>query len=208
MRGVSCPGVLRPSEEKSARRLSHCLWWDGVVAKNFGAEGLDHRAVLPRVAGEAGFAAGLFEKGHAVPVMLDRNLGQKQSATAALADEQAVAADLNGLGRNRLGWSENAEFDLEVRSFRERDRRKPVVLERRGPRRLAHGAIDRSRRKHVADASPELAVEMQRREHAARLRQMGGGRVERNLVSRERRLDRLVRQAQQLRSFLLGKFVS
>ena len=66
----------------------------GSVSEHFGGEGLDRRALLPCVRRQSSFAAGLFEKVYAIPIVFDRNLRQEQAAWSVHADQQTVAADL------------------------------------------------------------------------------------------------------------------
>ncbi len=76
----------------------------GVVAEDLGSKGLDFSAFSPGIRRQAGFEAGLFEKGDAIPFALDGNLRQEEAAAAVLADKQAVAPDFNGFRFNGL-WS-------------------------------------------------------------------------------------------------------
>lgn len=96
---VQDPGNLYPPYYRSATAL---------VAEDFGGEGLESCALLPGIRGQARFAAGLLEKGCAVPSVLDGNLRQQQAAATVQAEEQAVAADFDGIGLNRLRGRENA----------------------------------------------------------------------------------------------------
>ena len=75
---------------------------EGLIAEDFGGEGLEGCAFLPGVRRESSLAAGLLEEGGAVPIVLDGDLRQQQAAAAMLADEQAVASDFNGFRFNRL----------------------------------------------------------------------------------------------------------
>jgi hypothetical protein len=54
------------------------------VGKDLGGKSLDGCALTPSIQRQPGFAASLFQKILAVPSIFDGNLGQKQSATAAL----------------------------------------------------------------------------------------------------------------------------
>jgi hypothetical protein len=56
------------------------------LSEHFCTERLNLRTHFPRIGRKAGFAAGLFEKGGAVPMMLNRHLRQKQAAASAQAD--------------------------------------------------------------------------------------------------------------------------
>lgn len=57
----------------------------------FSREGLNHRALLPCVERQAGFAASLFEEGDAVPLVFDRYLRQEEASMSSHTDEQSVA---------------------------------------------------------------------------------------------------------------------
>src|ERR1700692_2519889 len=129
------------------------------VTKNFGCEGFDHSAMLPGIQRQSGFAAGLFQKGDAIPPMLDRDLRQQQAATTVPVDVQSVAADFDLVGVDRFRERENAQFDREVRSFFFGDRRKAVVVESGRPRGLRYSAVERIARQDVADTSAPCAPE-------------------------------------------------
>src|ERR1700758_2815295 len=73
-----------------------------LIAENFRRECLDEGALFPGIQGKAGLATGLFQKSDAIPMVFDRNLGQKQATMAAQADHQAMPADLHLLRANRL----------------------------------------------------------------------------------------------------------
>ena len=73
-----------------------------VIAEHFRHEGVNDRTFLPGIRGQPSFAAGLFEKGDAIPVALDGNLRQEQATASMLADEQAVASNLNVFCRDGL----------------------------------------------------------------------------------------------------------
>src|SRR5216684_4239650 len=103
--GLRCQ-VLGP--RPNAQDLLPYLSLTTVVPKDFGGESFDDSAFLPCIRGQPGFAAGLLEKGYAVPTALDRNLRQQQAAAAMPGDEQAVAADFNLLGGNRCCGRKNA----------------------------------------------------------------------------------------------------
>ncbi len=79
-----------------------------LFAENLGGKGMQTGTFLPCIDGQARFAAGLLEKGDAIPLMLNRNLRQQQAAAAVLSDQQAVTADFDLLGKNRLRRRENA----------------------------------------------------------------------------------------------------
>jgi hypothetical protein len=51
------------------------------LPEHLGCERLQGRARLPRIRRQPGFAASLLKKGDAVPLVFDRDLGKKQSAT-------------------------------------------------------------------------------------------------------------------------------
>ena len=56
------------------------------VSKHFRGKGLELRAGLPGVQGQACLPASLLEESDAVPAVLDGHLGQKQAALAGQAD--------------------------------------------------------------------------------------------------------------------------
>ncbi len=112
------------------------------LSKYFGSEGLDLGPGVPCVEVKAGFSASLFEKRDAIPVMLDGDLGQKQAAATGHADEQTVAADFDGVGRDRLRRRENTQLNLEMWRLVTRDRRKATVFESGGASGIGNRAID------------------------------------------------------------------
>jgi hypothetical protein len=123
------------------------------LSKHFGGERFDFCTLLPRVERQSGFAAGLFEKHHSVPVMFDRNLRQEQAAMAQHRNQQTVAADFDDFGRDFPRRSQDAEFDCQMRRFIARDSMESRVFKGRCPRGFCHGAIDGVGWKNVANAS-------------------------------------------------------
>src|SRR5205807_6947590 len=155
-------------------------------SKYFRGEGLDGGAFMPRIHGQAGFAAGLLEEGDAVPGTLVGDLVQKQSALAVHADQHAMAADFHGSGGNRLRRREDAEFNFQFRGFLARDWGEAGILERSGPGGLGDHTVDGAYRKNVSNASPQLAVKVKRGEGSAVLGEVRSRRLERNLAVLER----------------------
>src|ERR1035438_3474100 len=94
-----------------------------------------------------------------------------------------------------------------MRSFVRRDGRKAVIVKSGGTGGFRHGAVDRSRWEHIANASAQLAVQVKRGENSARLGQVRGWRIERNLSSLQCGRNRIVGQAQQKGSLLGRKFM-
>ena len=148
------------------------------VAEDFRGESLDGCAALPGIERQSRFAGGLFEERRAVPVVFDRHLRQEQPAVASHSDEQAVAANFDGIGGNRLGRRENAEFDLQLERFFRCDGMKAGVVEGRGPRGFRHSSVNGAHGKDVAHASPQLASQIKRSERSARFGKMGSRRGE------------------------------
>src|ERR1700757_2357735 len=116
------------------------------VPEDFCGERFDHRAVLPCVEGQAGFAAGLFQEGGSIPVVLDRYLREQQPAPSGHADQQAMATDLDRVGRNWLWGRQDAQLNFEMRGFGQRYRSESRVFESRGARRVRYRTIDRAHR--------------------------------------------------------------
>ena len=154
------------------------LFPEAGITEDFCGEGFYGCTLLPGVQRKSGFAAGLFEEGHAVPVVFDGNLRQKQAAVALHAYEKAVAADLDFVRRNWLGWSENAEFDLQAGRFFAVDGFKACVVEGGGAGGLSNGTIDGTGGEDVADASAELVLQIERGEYAARFAQVRRWRLQ------------------------------
>ena len=122
-------------------------------SENFCSKGFDDRSLLPCVGWEPSFAAGLLEEGNAVPMMLNRDLRKQEPAAEWGADEEAVASDLNGIGRDRFGRRKNAEFNLQIPRFFKRYGMKPRVFESGSPGSLRHRAIDGTDWQNVTDTS-------------------------------------------------------
>src|SRR5580692_4477004 len=93
-----------------------------------------------------------------------------------------MAAYLNGLGIDRLRRRENAEFDLQVARLLELYGIEARILEGCGAGRFGDGAIDRADGKHVADASAQFAMQVERGESATGLGEMRRGRIEWDLA--------------------------
>lgn len=105
---------------------------------------------------------------------------------SAHADEQAMASDFDGFRSDGVGHGENTEFNLKVAGFLDRDWMESRVLEGGGAGGVRHGEIQSANGKNVADASAELAVQVDGRERPARLGEMRAWPVERNLAVFER----------------------
>ena len=116
---------------------------------------------LPGVGRQAGFPAGLFEEGDAVPSVLERHLRQQQAATVPQADQQAVASNLHLLRLHGLERREHAEGDAQFRDLVPGDWRKTRVVKSRAARAFCDRTVKRSDGKHVTDASPQLAAVIQ-----------------------------------------------
>ena len=56
-------------------------------------------AFLPCVQRQSRFAAGLFEEHRSIPVVFNRHLREQQAAMSGHSDDQAVAADFDGVRR-------------------------------------------------------------------------------------------------------------
>ena len=157
---------------------------------------LDQRAPFPRIRGQSSLAAGLLEEGDGVPLTLDRDLGQKKTTASDEGDQQAMAADLDGFGRDAFRRRQDAQFDLQISGLFERNRRKPRVLEGSGPGGVGDRAIDRADGKNIANASAQLAMEVERGKCAARFGEMGRWGIKRNFTTFERRQDGIVGEPQ------------
>jgi hypothetical protein len=129
-------------------------------SENFGGEGFNGRTLLPCVQRQAGFAAGLLEKGSAVPVALGWHLRQKQAATPGHGDQQAVASDLDGVDRNGLRRRQDAKFDFQLRRFPQRDGMEARVFKRGSARGVCDRTIDRAHGKHITYASPQFTMQV------------------------------------------------
>src|SRR5207248_3480121 len=78
------------------------------------------------------------------------------------------------------------------------------VLEGGGAGGFYYRAIERHHGKDIADAAPELPMQVQGRESAPRFRQMSSGRFGRDVAVFESSFNRIVRHSQQHRAFFRG----
>src|ERR1700733_10229422 len=134
--------------------------WGVLLAKNFRGESLDRRSVLPCVKRQSSFAAGLFQKGCAVPVVLGWHLGQKQAASSRQADKQTMVSDFDSIGRNGLRRRENTEFDFQVMRFRQRHCPEARVFESGGPCGVRDCMIDGTHGQNIAYATAQVSAEI------------------------------------------------
>lgn len=151
------------------------------VSKDFGREGLDGRPVFPCVQRQSCFTAGLFEKSKAVPSVLDWDLGQQQTATAVRTNKKTVASDFDFVSLNGLRRGENAQLNFEKRRLVCSDGRETVIVKGGGPRGFRYGAIDRANRQHIADASPQFTVQVERCESPTSFGKVRRGWIQTNL---------------------------
>src|ERR1039458_10326336 len=109
-----------------------------------------------------------------------------------------------------------------MRSFLRGEGQEAVVVESGGARGFCHGPEDGAGGQDVADTSAQfffalilsvpiwspVSAEVERSENSARLGEVRGGRIERNLAMLERRSNGIVRQAKQLGAFFAGEFLN
>lgn len=174
-----------------------------LLSEDLGREGFDGDTVLPGIRRQPRFSTGLFQESNAVPPMFDCDLRQKQPAADWCADEQPVAAEFDGLWFNGNGRRKNAEFDLQVLGFFQCDRTKAGVFKGGRACSFGDGPVHRIRGKDVADASTEIAMQIERCEDAARFGEVRGRWFQRYLAVFESREDRLVRNPQKNVSLFL-----
>src|SRR5467141_1955682 len=116
-----------------------------------------------------------------------------------------MPANLDLLGLDGTKRRKNAERHLQLGGFFAGYRTEASVLRRRRARRLGDRTVQRSDRHYVSDATPQLSEKVDRREYTARLAQVGGRWVQRNLPIFQRRLDGLTRQSQQAAALFRGE---
>lgn len=92
--------------------------------------------------------------------MFDGDLRQQEPAAFMRADEEPVATDLHFFGGDELRPRQNTEFDFEVWSVLNCNRRESVILESGGPRSFPDGAIERAVGKNITDTSAQLATKI------------------------------------------------
>ncbi len=129
--------------------------------------------------------AGLFKEGRGIPFVFDRDLRQQEAAAAVLADEEAVASNFNGFGKNWLRRGENAQLDFEVRSFVGGDGREAIVVEGGRAGSFGDGAVEGSGGKSVADAAAQFAGQVQRSEDATHFGEVRSRRFKRDRTTFE-----------------------
>ena len=135
--------------------------------------------------------------------MFYRHLRQKQPPLSRYTDQKPMAANLDGVGLNRLWGREDTKFDFERWSFFPRYGVEAGVFKGGCASGLGHCAINRAHRQDVTHASPQLTAQMQRSEYSARLGEVFSGRIERDFPLFQSRENRIVRQAKQQGSLVL-----
>ncbi len=145
--------------------------------------------------------------------MIDRDLGQQQSATAVLTNKKTVASDFDFVGLNGLRRGENAQLHFQKRCLLCCDGREAIIVEGSRPRGFRYSTIDRANRQHVADASAQLTAEVERSENPAGLGKVRRRWIQTNLSLLKRRRNGIVREAEQHhplfgRELLAGKFLA
>src|SRR5204863_1671057 len=115
-------------------------------------ESPDLGAVLPGVARQTGFMAGLLEQLEAIPLPFGRDLRQQQPPVPAHLDDETMTADRD-LARiaHRLERTEHGDFYVEVRQLAGADRRKPRIGAACGNRAVGDHVCDWAVGLDVAD---------------------------------------------------------
>ena len=126
----------------------------------------------------------------------------------------------------RSSGRENAELNLEMRSFFLSDGREAVVVESGGARGFRHGAEDWAGGQNVADAAAQfffaliflvltlsvliwtVSAQIERGENTAGFGEVRSGRVQGNLAASQSRRNGIVRQAKQLHALFVREFLN
>ena len=124
------------------------------------------------------------------------------------AYDQAMAANLDLLGRNRGEWRQDAQRHFQLRSLFAGHRPEASIFRGSSPRSLEHASIKRSHWKHVPHASSQLAAQVDCRKHATWFGQVSRRGLKRNFSASERRFNCFVRQPQKERALFRGKLWS
>jgi hypothetical protein len=138
------------------------------IRKNFARKTQNFDAGrFPCIEWKAGLPAGFGEKLFASEAMFDGNLREEDASRGAGADHQAVNAELDFAGADRLRGGEDGDFDLKFREFLGRDWMKAIVFGggEAGATRDRIGKRIVSTR--LADAATEAAASVERDEGTA-----------------------------------------
>ena len=116
-----------------------------------------------------GFAAGFAEKLFAIEIVFDGDLREEQAAAVTRNDDQAVAADFDGVDVDRLGLRQQRDFDLKVTQVGDAHWSEARILQRGAGSTSRDAVAERSFGFDDADAAAQVAVVAQRDEYTAPL---------------------------------------
>src|SRR5439155_19211757 len=116
------------------------------------------RAALPRVARQPRLVTRLRDKRLAVPIPFRRDLRQEQASVPPHFHHQAMAADLDIVGKgNRLERTQHRDLELEMRELGGADRRKSWIGAGCGDGAAQDHAAERLVSVHMANAPAQFA---------------------------------------------------
>jgi len=124
--------------------------------------------VLPRLARQAGFEAGLLDECVAIPMFFQRDLRQKDSLDIALLHNQSMFTHLDLFNiQDPAQRRHDGDLVLEERQLLGSDGLEARIFQRRIRRHVTHRFRQRFHRRDVADAPPQLAMLLEGDERAA-----------------------------------------
>jgi hypothetical protein len=139
---------------------SGILGVDFRIREHFCREGFEGGTAFPGVQWEASLAAGLFQKGDSVPVVLNRNLGEKKAAPPGHGYHQAVPANLDFVRGNGAENGQDAEGDFEVGGLVTFYWLEAAVLRCRRPGGFGDSTKERENREHITDTPTKFAMQV------------------------------------------------
>ena len=167
------------------------------LSEHFCRESFEPCSMSPGVRRQARFVTRLLQKPFEVPAVFERDLRKKQSPLHAGGNHQPMPSEDDVFRPDRCERRQNAQRYPERRCLHRVNRSETPVFKRGRPCRLCNRAIERCDRQHIPDAPAQLALQIERRESSARLRQVPGGCLKRNGATFDRGFDGLVRNPQQ-----------
>src|SRR5579864_7223947 len=115
-----------------------------VLAEDFGVESPQAGTSRPSVARQPRFVAGVLEKGGGVPLPVGGDLRQQQSPVPPLFHNEPMTSDFDLGGRlDPLEWTEQRDFNVNIRELRWGDGRKSRIGGRRGHCTAGNDAAER-----------------------------------------------------------------
>lgn len=152
----------------------------------------------PGVAGKPSLVAKLGQELLAIPTPFDGDLREEKAATTVVRDHQAVPADHDFISVNRRHRGKDADLDLETNGLFGIDGHEAWIFGSGGDCCFDDCLVQRIGCQYVPDAASEMSIEMKGGKRSAFLREVLGGKVDSEFVTREVSTNGLMRQAEKL----------